>query len=157
MLDAARDDESWPGAKFDVTVAQLDRWHRRLVARRRTYAAQTGRPPIASRSASSCLASPRESPPWGDQRISGEINGLGLRVSATTVKKILRQAGIGQVGERGPSWRAFLRVQAQSMLAVDFFTVETTSPSASTSRSSSSSPVAASTSLAALQTQPVPG
>jgi putative transposase len=47
-------------------------------------------------------------------------------VSATTVKKILRQAGIGPAGERaGISWRAFLRAQAQSMLAVDFFTVET--------------------------------
>jgi putative transposase len=49
-------------------------------------------------------------------------------VSATTVKKILRQAGIGPVGERlGLSWRAFLPQQAQSMLAVDFFTVETIS------------------------------
>ena len=44
------------------------------------------------------------------------------------MKKILRQAGIGPAGERaGISWRAFLRAQAQSMLAVDFFTVETIS------------------------------
>jgi hypothetical protein len=42
------------------------------------------------------------------------------------VKKILRQAGLGPAGSRGRlSWRAFLRTQAQSMLAVDFFTVET--------------------------------
>ena len=62
----------------------------------------------------------------GHQRIVGEINGLGLTVSATTVKKILRQAAIGPVGSRsGPSWQAFLRAQAKSMLAVDFFTVET--------------------------------
>jgi putative transposase len=47
-------------------------------------------------------------------------------VSATTVRKILREAGIGPAGERlGLTWRAFLRAQAQSMLAVDFFTVET--------------------------------
>jgi putative transposase len=70
----------------------------------------------------------RENPRWGYQRIAGEINGLGLRVSATTVRKILRQAGIGPAAERaGLSWRAFLRAQAQSMLAVDFFTVETIS------------------------------
>jgi len=51
-----------------------------------------------------------------------------LRVSATTVRKILREAGIRPAGERaGISWRAFLRQQAQSMLAVDFFTVETIS------------------------------
>jgi putative transposase len=49
-------------------------------------------------------------------------------VSATTVRKILCQASIGPAGERsGLSWRAFLRAQAQSMLAVDFFTVETIS------------------------------
>jgi putative transposase len=47
-------------------------------------------------------------------------------VSATTIRKILRQAGIGPVGARPDlSWRAFLRQQAHSMLAVDFFTVET--------------------------------
>jgi putative transposase len=66
--------------------------------------------------------------PTGYQRIAGELNGLGIAVSATTVKKILRQAGLAPAGSRGgPSWRAFLRAQAQSMLAVDFFTVETIS------------------------------
>ncbi len=49
-----------------------------------------------------------------------------MTVSATTVKKILHQAGLGPAGARGGlSWRAFLRAQAQSVLAVDFFTVET--------------------------------
>jgi putative transposase len=66
--------------------------------------------------------------PTGYQRIAGELNGLGIIVSATTVRKILRQAGLGPAGERsGLSWRAFLRAQAASMLAVDFFTVETIS------------------------------
>jgi putative transposase len=70
----------------------------------------------------------RENPRWGYQRIAGEINGLGLTVSATTVRKILRDEGPGPAGSRGGlSWRAFLRQQAQSMLAVDVFTVETIS------------------------------
>jgi len=44
------------------------------------------------------------------------------------VQKILGQARLGPVGSRsGLSWRAFLRIQAKSMLAVDFFTVETIS------------------------------
>ena len=64
----------------------------------------------------------------GYQRITGELNGLGITVSATTVRKILRQAGIGPAGERsGLSSRAFLRAQANSMLEVDFLTVETIS------------------------------
>ena len=54
----------------------------------------------------------RENPRWGYQRIVGELQGLGLAVSATTVRKILRGAGIGPAGERaGLSWRAFLRAQ----------------------------------------------
>src|SRR5205823_10190899 len=69
-----------------------------------------------------------ENPRWGYQRIVGELHGLGITVSATTVRKILRQAGLGPAGERaGLSWPAFLRAQAESMLAVDFFTVETIS------------------------------
>jgi hypothetical protein len=51
---------------------------------------------------------------------------VGVRVSATTVAKILRQAGMPPAGERvGLCWREFLRAQAQSMIACDFFTVET--------------------------------
>jgi putative transposase len=70
----------------------------------------------------------RENPRWGYKRIAGELNGLGLGVSATTVRKLLRQAGLGPAGERaGLSWREFLRAQAHGMLAVDFFTVETIS------------------------------
>jgi putative transposase len=111
---------------FLVTPATLLRWHRRLVARRWTYAARTGRPPIGGEIRQLVLRLARENPRWGYQRIVGEVKGLGLRVSATTVRKILREAGIGPAGERlGLTWRAFLRAQAQSMLAVDFFTVET--------------------------------
>jgi hypothetical protein len=46
-------------------------------------------------------------------------------VSATTVKKILRAEGLGPTVRRGPSWREFLRTQANSIIAVDFFTVDT--------------------------------
>jgi putative transposase len=113
---------------FLVTPATLLRWHRRLVARRWTYARRAGRPPVGGEIRELVLRLARENPRWGYKRIVGEINGLGLKVSTTTVRKILRQAGIGPAGERsGLSWRAFLRAQAQSMLAVDFLTVDTIS------------------------------
>ena len=68
----------------------------------------------------------RENPRWGYQRIVGELKGLGIVVSATTVKKILREEQLGPAGKRkGPSWREFLRAQAKSIIAVDFFTVDT--------------------------------
>jgi putative transposase len=47
-------------------------------------------------------------------------------VSASTVRKILRKAQLGPAGKReGPSWREFLRAQANGVVAVDFFTVDT--------------------------------
>jgi putative transposase len=111
---------------FLVTPPTLLRWHRHMGARRWTYAARNGRPPIGSDIRELVLRLARENPRWGYQRIVGEVNGLGLTVSATTVKKILTQAGLGPAGSRsGLSWRSFLRAQAKSMLAVDFFTVET--------------------------------
>jgi putative transposase len=114
----------WPS--FAVTPRTLLRWHRRLVARRWTYTGRIGRPPIGGEIRGLVLRLARENPRWGYQRIAGEISGLGLTISPTTVKKILREAGIGPADERGGlSWRVFLRQQAQSMLAVDFFTVET--------------------------------
>ena len=113
---------------FVVAPTTLLRWHRRLVARRWTYPRRVGRPPIGGEMRELVLRLARENPRWGYQRIVWELNGLGLAISATTVKKILRQAGLGPAGSRGGlSWRAFLRAQAQSMLAVDFFTVETIS------------------------------
>jgi putative transposase len=111
---------------FLITPTTLLRWHRRLVARRWTYASRRGRPPVGGEIRGLVLRLARENPRWGYQRIVGELNGLGLAVSPTTVKKILREAGLGPAGSRsGLSWRAFLQQQAQSMLAVDFFTVET--------------------------------
>jgi putative transposase len=111
---------------FLVSPTTLLHWHRRLVTRRWTYATRSGRPPIGGEIRELVLRLASENPRWGYQRIVGEMNGLGFYVSATTVRKMLRQAGLGPTGARdGLSWRAFLRAQAESMLAVDFFTVET--------------------------------
>ncbi len=68
----------------------------------------------------------RENPRWGYQRISGELAGLGLTVSSSSVRNILHAAGLPPASERpGLSWREFLRRRAASMLACDFFTVDT--------------------------------
>ncbi len=115
---------SW--RSFFVTPTTLLRWHRRLVARRWTYPGRVGRPPIGGEICELVLRLARENPRWGYQRIAGELRGLGLTVSASTVRNLLRRAGVGPTGERvGLSWREFLRAQAQSTLAVDFFTIET--------------------------------
>ena len=62
----------------------------------------------------------------GYQRIVGECRKLDVRVSATSVGRILRRLRLGPAPRRsGPSWTAFLRAQAGGMLACDFLTVET--------------------------------
>jgi putative transposase len=68
----------------------------------------------------------KENPRWGYRRIVGELKGLGVTVSATTVRSVLVEAGVPPAPDRaGLSWRAFLRQQAASTLACDFLTVET--------------------------------
>jgi len=51
---------------------------------------------------------------------------LAIAISPTTVRKIPREAGLGPSGTRGGlRWREFLRAQRRTMIAVDFFTVDT--------------------------------
>ena len=112
---------------FLVTPDTLMRWHRQLVANRWTYpTARAGRPPIGGEIRELVLRLARENRRWGYQRIAGELGALGLGVAATTIRKLLREAGLGPAGQRaGVSWREFIRAQAASMLACDLFTVDT--------------------------------
>jgi putative transposase len=114
-------------SSFFVTPDALMRWHRQLVARRWTYPTpRAGRPPIGGEIRELVLRLARENRRWGYQRIAGELGALGFSVAATTVRKLLREAGLGPAGQRaGVSWREFIRGQAASMLACDFFTVDT--------------------------------
>jgi putative transposase len=116
---------AWAG--FPVKPEMLLRWHRQLIARRWTYSHRTpGRPPLARSLRELILRLARENPHWGYKRIVGELNGLGVAVSATSVRKVLLEAGLQPAPQRThSSWRAFLRAQAASMLACDFLTVET--------------------------------
>jgi hypothetical protein len=68
----------------------------------------------------------RENPDWGRRRIHGELVGLGYRVAAAMVWNILHRAGLDPAPRRtGRSWREFCRAQATTMLACEFFTVDT--------------------------------
>ena len=118
--------ERW--AAFIVTPATLVRWHRELVRRKWTYRHRLpqGRPPIDPKTKSLIVRMARENPRWGCVRIKGELQGLGIVVSATTIRTILRRACLGPAPRRnGPTWREFLSAQAKGIVACDFFTVET--------------------------------
>jgi len=56
----------------------------------------------------------------------GELAKLGIRVSATKIRMLLRANGMGPAPRRsGPAWSEFLRSQAEGIMAFDFLTVET--------------------------------
>jgi putative transposase len=112
-----------------VTPQTLLRWHRELVRRKWTQPRRNaGRPTVDGRVRELVLRFARENPGWGYPRIAGELLKLGLRVSPSSIRRILLANRLGPAPRRsGPSWRQFLRQQAASMLACDFFTVETLS------------------------------
>jgi len=112
---------------FFVRPETLLRWHRRLVARAWTYPHhQTGRPRLDDEVQQLIIRLARENPRWGYQRIKGELQRLGVQVSATTVRTILRRHGLDPAPRRmATTWRAFLRQQAAGIVACDFFTADT--------------------------------
>ena len=112
-----------------VTPQTLMRWHRELVRRRWTRPQRgAGRPPVERRVRELVLRLARENPRWGYPRIAGELLKVGVRVSPSTVRRLLLAAGLTPAPRRaGPSWRDFLRQQAATVFACDFFTVETLS------------------------------
>ncbi len=114
---------AWSG--FPVKPGTLLRWHRQLVARRYPHRA-LGRPRLESSLRTMILRLARENPHWGYRRIVGELKGLGISVSATSVRKVLLEEGLPPAPQRNrSSWRAFLQAQAASVLACDFLTVDT--------------------------------
>jgi transposase InsO family protein len=115
--------DRWP--VFLVRPATLLRWHRELIRRHWTYPSPRPRG-LDSAVIELVLRLARENPRWGYLRIVGECRKLGIRVSATSVRSILRRHHLGPAPRRGgPSWTQFLRTQAKGILACDFLTVDT--------------------------------
>jgi putative transposase len=112
---------------FLVKPDTLLRWHRRLVAGAWTYPhRQTGRPPLDQDVRQLIVRLAKENPTWGCQRIKGELQWLGVQVSATAIRTTLRRHGLDPAPRRAAgTWRAFLRQQAAGIVACDLLTVDT--------------------------------
>jgi putative transposase len=86
---------------------------------------KAGRPPVDDRTRELVLRLARENPRWGYQRIAGELNKLGVAVSPSSFAGCSPTRALVRPRRSGPSWRKFLRAQAATVVACDFFTVET--------------------------------
>lgn len=111
-----------------VSPHTLLAWHQRLVRQKRTQPPAPGRPPISDELRNLIIRLGGENARWGARRVHGELRRLGHKVSAATVRRILREAGLGPAPRRHPArreWRQFLKSQASGLLATDFFHLDT--------------------------------
>jgi hypothetical protein len=88
-----------------VTTGTVLRWHRRLVTRKWTYPHRTGRPPVSAEIAALIERLATENNGWGYKRIQGELLKLGHRVSASTIRRVLKALKIPRHRNDAPAPR----------------------------------------------------
>jgi hypothetical protein len=112
-----------------VRLETVLRSHRDLIARRharRSRPHQAGRPRTIRSIRRLVLRLASENATWGYRRIHGQLLVLGVKVAASTVWEILKDAGVEPAPERTSStWTVFLRSQAHAIIAADFFETAT--------------------------------
>src|SRR5262249_51438705 len=110
-----------------VTPDTILDWHRRLVAKKWTYAGGAhGNAEVLKAITKHLVRMARENPTWCYDRLQGALKNLGHTVCPNTIKKILRRNGIQPAPDRGrrTPWKTFLKTHARSIFAADFFTTE---------------------------------
>jgi putative transposase len=111
-----------------VSPRTLLAWHHRLIKQKWTQPPSAGRPPVPEELREMITRLGAENPRWGFRRVHGELRRLGHKVSAATVRRVLRAAGLGPAPRRHAArgeWASFLKAQAHGLLATDLFHIDT--------------------------------
>src|SRR5258705_10963673 len=109
-----------------ATIATPDtllRWHRQLIAHKWTHARTAGHRGVMLAIRRLVVRMAEENPTWGYTRIQGALKNVGHRVGRSTIRRILKAAGVPPV-PRPTSWQTFLNAHWGSIAAADFFTTE---------------------------------
>jgi hypothetical protein len=110
-----------------ATIATPDtllRWHRQLIARKWTYARPRSRRGVLMEIQRLVVRMAQENPTLGYTRIQGALKNVGHRVGRSTIRRILKAAGLPPVPQRPTSWQTFLRAHWGAIAGADFFTTE---------------------------------
>ena len=110
-----------------ATIATPDtllRWHRQLIARKWTYATTPGRRGVMPEIQRLVVRMAAENPTWGYTRIQGALKNVGHRVGRSTIRRVLKAAGVPPVPQRPTSWDTFLKAHWGVIAGADFFTTE---------------------------------
>jgi putative transposase len=110
-----------------ATIATPDtllRWHRQLIARKWTYARKSRQPGVLLEIRQLVVRMATENPTWGYTRIQGALSNVGHRVGRSTIRRILKAAGLPPVPQRPTSWQTFLKAHWGAVAGADFFTTE---------------------------------
>jgi putative transposase len=110
-----------------ATIATPDtllRWHRQLIARKWTYGKGSGQRGVLFEIRQLVVRMATENPTWGYTRIQAALENVGHRVGRSTIRRILKAAGLPPVPQRPTSWQTFLKAHWGAIAAADFFTTE---------------------------------
>jgi len=114
-----------------VTPRTYSRWVRELREGRRPKPA--GRPKIARNMRELVIRLARENAGWGYRRIIGELRKLRLTLGRSSVRRILNEEGLTPSPTRRAkggetTWRKFIRLHVDTLVACDFFTKSVITP-----------------------------
>src|SRR5207253_10941996 len=110
-----------------ATIATPDtllRWHPQLIARKWTYGRKSGRRGVLLEIRRLVVRMGTENPTWGYTRLQGALQNVGHRVGRSTIRRILKAAGLPPVPHRPTSWQTFLKAHWGGIAGADFFTTE---------------------------------